>query len=156
VDRHGNDLLRLACRLCATRADAEDTVQETLLAAFRGIGGFDGRASLLTWMSRILVRRASKLTHRRRRDRAVSLDGLPEQPLTNRPSTVRDVDCRLDLATALPRLAHEHREVIVLRELQGMSYSEIATTLDIPQGTVESRLHRARRGLRQLLSAYRG
>ena len=153
VDRHARELFRAARGLCPTAADAEDAVQETLVAAFRWIGTYDGRASLLTWMSRILFREAKRISGRNRRGAAVSLDEATDSPGA-RPATNGD-DCRLDLAAQLPRLAPEFREVIVLRELQGMSYADIAATLRIPKGTVESRLHRARKELRELLRAYR-
>jgi RNA polymerase sigma-70 factor (ECF subfamily) len=127
------------------------------MAAFRGIGSFDGRASLLTWMSRMLVRRIHKLGRKRTRRPTLPLDEASDSPRQD-ASLVTDApggDCRLDLAAALPKMAPEHREVIVLRELQGLSYAEIATTLRVPQGTVESRLHRARSELRRRLRAYR-
>jgi RNA polymerase sigma-70 factor (ECF subfamily) len=132
-------------------------VQETLIAAFKGIGKFDGRASLLTWMSRILIRRTRKVEQKRSRRHAVSLDEASD--VLRQDSKLLTAwsgeDCRLDLAAALPKLAPEYREVIVLRELQGMSYAEIAAALGVPQGTVESRIHRARSALRERLRAYR-
>jgi RNA polymerase sigma-70 factor (ECF subfamily) len=157
VDRHAGDLFRLARGLCPTAADAEDVVQETLIAAFRRVETYDGRASLLTWMSRILVRRARKFLQKQRRGSARSLDeGSATAPEDRQlPSTSAGVDCRLDLAAVLPKLSQEYREVIVLRELRGMSYAEIAATLGIPQGTVESRIHRARSELRERLRAYK-
>lgn len=157
VDRHAKDLFRTARGLCPTVADAEDAVQETLIAAFRWIGTYDGRASLLTWMSRILLRKARRMGERGRRRSSLSLDEATDSP--RHDSTLLAMsngdDCRLDLAEALPHLAPEFREVIVLRELQGMSYADIAATLAIPQGTVESRLYRARNELRHRLRAYR-
>ena len=159
VNRHAADLYRLARGLCPSAADAEDAVQETLVAAFRAIGSFDGRASLLTWMSRILVRRARRLACKAGRAAALALDEASDvRPLDGRAPPGRDgdrEDLRLDLAAALPRMALEHREVIVLRELRGLSYAEIAESLGIPQGTVESRIHRARAELRERLRAYR-
>ena len=65
------------------------------------------------------------------------------------------VDQRLDLATVLPYLPKEYREIFLLREVQGLSYAEIGRALDIPAGTVDSRLHRARSELRKRLKAYR-
>ena len=157
VDRHASELYRLARGLSPTAADAEDAVQDTLIAAFRAIGSFDGRASLLTWMTRILIRRARRLGRKRSSQSALSLEvelDSPRQDARLLAGSSSD-DCRLDLAAALPKLPPEYREVIVLRELQGMSYAEIANTLDIPQGTVESRIHRARSLLREHLRAYR-
>ena len=157
VDRHAAGLYRLARGLCPCAADAEDVVQETLVAVIRWIGTFDGRASLMTWMSHILVRQARKAAERRSRGRALPLDEAADSARAEAKGgrSPNSDDCRLDLAAALPKLAPDFREVIVLRELQGMSYAEIATTLGIPQGTVESRIHRARAELRQWLRAYR-
>jgi RNA polymerase sigma-70 factor (ECF subfamily) len=157
VERHSQDLFRLARGFSSNAADAEDAVQDTLISAFRWIGGFDGRSSLLTWMSRILIRRAGKLAKARARRNAVSLDQIPEGPGRDvkRTNDSAGHDLRLDLAAVLPTLAVGFREVIVLREMRGLSYGEIAAVLKIPQGTVESRIHRARIELRRLLCAYR-
>lgn len=157
VDRHAQALYRLARGLSSSRPDAEDLVQETFVEAIKSIGGFDGRSSLMTWLTRILFRRAGRLWKRNRRARAmISLDAAgdsarPHDRLVSMPAT-SSVDHRLDLAAVLPRLAPEHRQVLLLREMQGMSYAEIARTLKVPQGTVESRLHRARKELREKMS----
>ena len=159
VDRHAQPLFRIARGLCPTADDAEDVVQETFLEAYKGIGRFDGRSSLLTWLSRILARRAGRMWRRTGKHRAaVPLDaateaGRPDEELFTQ-SAAPQVDRRLDLLAAIRRLGGDHREVLVLREMQGLSYAEIAATLGIPQGTVESRLHRARRELRDRLRAY--
>lgn len=159
VDRHARDLLRTARGLCRSSADAEDLVQETLIETFKGIRSFDGRASLRTWMSRILVRRASRLWRRSTRRRCdVPLDKAMESPGTDdaltAPGTATRIEHEIDLAAVLDRLAPEHRQVLVLREIQGLSYGEIATALGVPQGTIESRLHRARSALRERLRGY--
>lgn len=108
-------------------------------------------------MTRILFRKARKIGDRNRRRSALSLDEGADSPRQDAKLLAESNgdDCRLDLAAALPTLTPEFREVIVMRELQGMSYAEIAATLGIPQGTVESRIHRARAQLRQRLRAYR-
>lgn len=152
VDRHAKALFQVAISLSATRADAEDLVQETFVAAYKGFPAFDGRASVRTWMTRILMRRAADAWRSGRHARkAVNLESAP-QPA--RESSESRIDQRLDLAAVLEQLDENHREVIVLREMQGLSYAEIAQTLGLPQGTVESRLHRARAELRQRLKGY--
>lgn len=156
VHRHADALFRVARGLCPTAADAEDAVQEALISIFRGIGSFDGRASLLTWMSKILVRRIRKMARKWQRHRLTTVPLEEARDRDAGPSrTPSHVDSRLDLAAALPNLPQEFREIIVLRELQGMSYAEIARTLDVPEGTVESRIHRARLKLWEQLVAYR-
>lgn len=138
--------------MCPTVADAEDAVQETLLDAYRGVAGFDGRASLRSWMSRILFRRAGKAMRKRIRGPIVNEELV--SPAAAKSTSGQASDSRMDLEAALAKLGKDHRDIIVLRELQGMSYAEIAETLGIPQGTVESRIYRARAELRALLSAY--
>ena len=152
VEAYAPRLFRLAHRLCRTTADAEDVLQETLMASLRSIGQFDGRSALATWMSRILIRQAGKVGRKSRRGPRL-VEGVAEDAAVA-SSSAGEVDSRLDVASALPRLAQEHREVIVLRELERMSYAQIAEVLGIPQGTVESRLFRARADLRRLLGAY--
>lgn len=160
VDLYAHDLFRLARSLSPTADDADDIVQETLIAAFRGLAKFDGRSSLKTWLSRIAMKRAAKAWHKNRRSRmSVSLDAAADatglEPRLATGSADGRVDQRLDLMEMLPTLTPEYREVVVLREVQGMSYAEIASTLGLPQGTVESRLHRGRCELREKLAAYR-
>jgi RNA polymerase sigma-70 factor (ECF subfamily) len=156
VDRHAQDLFRLARGLCPTTADAEDAVQESLISVFRSIGTFDGRASLLTWMSRILIRRIRRMARKwdRRRRTIVALDTVDEATAVGPMPKVDRVGWSMDLTAALAKLPPEFREVIVLREVRGMSYAEIARELKIPEGTVESRIHRARMQLRKTLAEY--
>jgi len=152
VDRHAKALFQVAISLSSTRSDAEDLVQETFAAAYKGLPAFDGRASVRTWMTRILMRRAADAWRSGRHARkAVNLDAAPPPA---RESSEAAVDQRLDLAAVLQQLDENHREVIVLREMQGLSYAQIAQTLGLPQGTVESRLHRARAELRHRLKGY--
>lgn len=152
VDRHAPRLYRMARWLCASEHDAQDVLQETFLAAVQGAGRYRGQASVQTWLRQILVRQAARLWHRDRRWRgrapAESLDRL------SRTSSSAPVDIRLDLHDALARLAPDFRRVLVLREVEQLSYAEIADVLDVPVGTVESRLHRARQELRRLMTGH--
>jgi RNA polymerase sigma-70 factor (ECF subfamily) len=159
VERHSRGLFRIARSLCKCNSDAEDVVQDALLAAYRGIAKFDGRSSLKTWLARIVMKRSISAWRKNKRHRsAVALEPIHEpaggESRSMRMSGTAAVDQRLDLASVLPELADEYREVFVLREIQGMSYAEIAQTLDIPPGTVDSRLHRARGELRKRLHGY--
>ena len=154
VDRYASYLFALAVSLVGNAADAEDIVQETLTGAYRGLGAFEERSSVKTWLTRILVRQAAR--HRQRSMRRGSYVVQSDAALASasgRAST-SDTDTQIDVAAAVRSLSPEHRDVIVLREFQGMSYDEIAQVLAIPRGTVESRLYRARRRLQQFLRDY--
>ncbi|MGH7179659.1 MAG: RNA polymerase sigma factor [Tepidisphaeraceae bacterium] len=153
VNRHAQPLFGLAYTLLGNAHDAEDVVQETFAGAFRSLRTFEHRSSVRTWLSRILVNQAA--LHRRRQGpiRMKSLEhstAIPIEP----GSASAGVDAKLDLIAALQKLTDEHRAVIVLREIERMSYDEMAQVLNVPRGTVESRLHRARAELKELLRSW--
>ena len=154
VDRHAPALYRLARSLSATEHDAEDVLQETLMAALRGAAAFDGRASVKTWLARILMRQAARAWNRERRSRAALPLDMCEPHATSSGGTALAVDRRIDLAAVLARLPEDHRQILVLREVEQLSYAEIARVLNVPIGTVDSRLHRARREMRARLEEY--
>lgn len=153
VDRHAAALYRLARSLSAGEHDAEDVLQETLIAALKGAGSFDGRASVKTWLSRILMRQAARAWNRERRSRAALPLEMAEPHAQSGNGSVR-VDQRLDLWSVLNSLPEDHRRVLVLREVEQLSYAQIAHVLNVPVGTVDSRLHRARRDMRARLEEY--
>jgi RNA polymerase sigma-70 factor (ECF subfamily) len=162
VDRHGSYLFGVAHGLVTNAADAEDLVQETLLAALNGT--FRGESAVRTWLVAILVKKAAMLRRSagRRGGPHLSLaqGGASEQsgPRPIDPpapgSAAGGAEAKLDLATMLQTLSPEHRAVIVLRELEQMSYDAMAAALGVPRGTVESRLHRAREELRRRYAGY--
>lgn len=145
-------MLRVARGLTRDLADAEDLVQDALLRAYRGIGGFDGkhpRAWLLTILRNTHINRG-------RRQRPEPVDdpaAVAERQATSAsPSTVEDIALASTLdasiEVAMDRLPPAHQRIVELVDVAGLSYREVATLLDIPVGTVMSRLHRARRRLR--------
>ena len=144
VDRFSRELFGVAYSMVGNAADAEDVVQETFTAAFAGIGKFRGEASVRTWLMQILVRQCARVQRSRGRRMTIGIESVPE-PAVDAGGAV---ESRMDVNEILQKLSPEHREVIVLRELQGMGYEEIAAALKIPRGTVESRLHRARQELK--------
>jgi len=163
VDRHAKRLFRTAMSLTVSRCDAEDLLQETLIGAFRGLKKFDGRSSVKTWLVSILMRQAAKSWHRSRFSRRTISIRTGESTDQSRErddialvigSSNDASDQRMDFNAVLDELPQHYREVIVLREIQEMSYDEIARALSIPRGTVESRVHRARLQLREHLRAY--
>jgi RNA polymerase sigma-70 factor, ECF subfamily len=155
VDEHAAYLYGIAYSLAGNTADADDLVQETFAAALGG--GFRGESSVRTWLVAILVRRAGMLRRsawRRRVFRFLGAGGPTQESKIVAPGSIAGADARLDLAVMLKSLSPEHRAVIVLRELEGMSYEQMARTLGVPRGTVESRLHRAREELRKRFREY--
>jgi RNA polymerase sigma-70 factor (ECF subfamily) len=149
VDLHAARLYRLAVSLIGNRTDAEDVLQESFVGVFRGLRKFEARSSVKTWMTKILVVQVAKW----RRDRKGGATELISRDISAEES-VAAIGDRIDLYAAIAQLSEDHREVIVLRELEQLSYEEIASVLEVPRGTVESRLHRAREELRKKLKAY--
>lgn len=145
---------RVAMSLTRNRADAEDLVQESLLRAYRAIDGFDGRYPR-AWLLTIL-RNTERNRHRRRRPELLSDPDIAEErgPATE-PDDVerRAEESEFDAAVsaALEELPENFRGVIELVDIDGLTYQEAADVLEIPLGTVMSRLHRARRRIRDLL-----
>ncbi|MHC4712044.1 MAG: RNA polymerase sigma factor [Planctomycetota bacterium] len=159
VDRYGDHLYGLAFTLVGNSADAADVLQETFSGAFRSLRRFKGRSSLRTWLCQILIRQAARHHRSRGKHKMTSLEriaGTSAEPESDRDLApgARAADARMDILAALDTLPPIHREVIVLREMQGLSYKEIAGVLRVPRGTVESRLFRARRELKERLKDY--
>lgn len=137
VIRHQHKLYTLALRVTGSDADARDCVQEGLLAAWRSIGRFRGDAQFSTWMYRIVLRKAYD---------AIDARGRRAEPVEEVPAVAQVVDPapRTDLLEALDRLEPEFRVVAVACDVLGMSMQEAGDLLELPPGTVKSRLHRAR------------
>lgn len=148
-------LLRVARRLTGNAEDAEDAVQETLIRAYRAIDRFDGRHPR-AWLLTIL-RNATYNMHRRARPPLADSEELLRLPAAGpegRNGTeerVLDGIIETEIADALFALHRNFREVVVLVDVDGLSYNEAADVLGIPTGTVMSRLHRARRKMRKRL-----
>lgn len=145
---------RVAMSLTRNRADAEDLVQESLLRAYRAIDSFDGRYPR-AWLLTIL-RNTERNRHRRRRPELLSDPAIAEErgPATEPDEIERRAEDReFDEAVtaALQQLPENFRRVVELVDVDGLTYQEAADVLDVPLGTVMSRLHRARRRIRDLL-----
>ena len=149
------EVLRLCARFLPNREDAEEACQDTLLALARGIGQFEGRSSFRTWLHRLAANRARSTYQSLRRRSAGEMAGalLPDRPDPRRTSVIAGT--RLDLLDALEGLSADYAEAAVLRDVLSLSYAEIATLLGVPEGTVKSRIHEARRRLRQRLDGPR-
>jgi len=151
LERHARYLYGIAHSLTSNSADAEDLVQETLAAVLNS--KFRGESSVRTWLVRILVNRSAMLRRSRRRESA-HLKIASEQQVTQTRSETAGIGAKLDLSAMLDQLSPEHRQIIILRELEGMSYERMAEALHVPKGTIESRLFRAREELRKKFKGY--
>lgn len=152
-ERYARDVFRVALALGHRHPDAEDLMQDTFIAAWEGIGRFQGRSSIKTWLTAILLRQASRNRRRAALRVTAPLDARAEAAAPERHEGDGTAS-RLDVHAMLESLSEEHRHVLVLRELQGLSYDEIAHVLEVPRGTVESRLFRARTLLRERFHEY--
>jgi len=151
VERYAQYLYGVARSLVGNPADAEDVLQETYTGALKGCRSFRGNSSVKTWLTQILVRQAAGYYRKKARRKVVPIDVDIEE---NRLQHTVSSDSRMDVSEAIDALSPNHREVIIFREIKGMSYDQIAEVLDIPRGTVESRLFRARGELKNLLKEY--
>ncbi len=157
-------LLAVARRYVGGDDAAQDCVQEALLAAFRGLDGFEGRSTLATWLHRITVNAALQALRRRGARDEVSIDpwlpsfdeeGFLEGPITTSPldaeALLAEADVRAQVRTAIDRLPTSYRNVLLLRDIEGRSIKEAADMLDISETNAKVRLHRARTALKKQL-----
>jgi RNA polymerase sigma-70 factor (ECF subfamily) len=162
VERYQDRIYNTVFRLAGNEEDARDIAQETFLRVYENLGRFRGDSAFYTWIFRIAVNQA--LTHRRQSARlrtvqagddppevaplagtqAARLQASPEAEMERREQEAQ-------IAEALAYLDADHRAAVVLRDVEGLDYEAIAAVLDVPPGTVKSRIHRARLLLRQRL-----
>jgi RNA polymerase sigma-70 factor (ECF subfamily) len=160
VRRYQDRLYRTAFRLVGNAEDARDVVQEAFLHAYQALDGFKGDARFFTWLYRIAVNTAISLK-RKKHLAASSLGGEPAEPADpsahGRPGhALEQAEQGTRVQRALARLSPEHRAVLVMKEIEGQKYEAMAEILQVPVGTVRSRLHRARMELRELLERDEG
>jgi RNA polymerase sigma-70 factor (ECF subfamily) len=157
LDAHETPVYRLALRYADCVADAEDITQEVFLSVYASIGRFEGRSALSTWVYRVALNHCLEY-RRKRRLQSVPIEEKLMLRDDNREANPVDSAERRELSEqveqALNSLSPAHRDVVVLHELQGMTYQEVAATLNVPVGTVKSRLSNAFRRLRDLLGGY--
>jgi RNA polymerase sigma-70 factor, ECF subfamily len=184
VDRHSRAMIRVAMAYVPTRAAAEDAVQETWIAVLRGIDGFEGRASVRTWIFRILTNVAMRAGARERR--SVPFSALAEAENTGEPSVDPDRflpaddklfpghwaimparwptpeegllagETREVIARAVAELPVAQRTVIGLRDIEGWSSEDVCEALEISAGNQRILLHRARSRVRNVIEDYYG
>ena len=161
VRRYQDRLYNAVLRLLNHPDDTLDVVQDAFVNAYQSLGSFKGDAEFYTWMYRIAFNVA--ISHKRKRRRAlVSLEaGRHGEPAIDpadpsddtRPGAAMErAEEGAALQAGLARLSAEHRTVLVLKDIEGMKYEQMAEVLGVPVGTIRSRLHRARLELRELLA----
>ncbi|MCB9741968.1 MAG: sigma-70 family RNA polymerase sigma factor [Alphaproteobacteria bacterium] len=166
VRRYQSRVFSLCLRWMGDRQIAEEVAQDVFIATFKALGRFRGDAKLSTWIFRVTVNHCkNRRLYRKRRhqDRHEALEGnnrddpeAPNRQLADEDAPSPDAlrhqsEADTILADALAALDDDQREIIVLRDVEDLSYEEIADLLELPRGTVKSRLHRARKELARKL-----
>jgi RNA polymerase sigma-70 factor, ECF subfamily len=149
IDEHASAVYHVAYGVLRDPGLAEDVVQDTMIKAWRSLGQFRGDSSTRTWVLRIAHNTAIDAL-RRRRERSTAPHDLPDGDGSTLDDPARRAEGRADvelLRRALAGIDELSRTIVVLREVEGLSYQEIADTLEIPIATVKTRLLRARRAL---------
>ena len=161
VALYENKVYNLAFRMVGNYEDASDIAQEAFLKVYTSLDQFRGESSFSTWLYRVVSNACLDELRRRARHRAISIDTpvSAEDPSTRQiPSgdpepghAIERAEVRTAVQQGIMELPDDHRIILVLRDIHGLSYEEIAQVLDMPLGTVKSRLNRARLGLRDRL-----
>jgi RNA polymerase sigma-70 factor (ECF subfamily) len=162
VERYQRKIAALALGMLRNREDALDIVQETFTKAYQSLDRFKGDAAFYTWVYRIAYNLCVDHQRRGAKQPQLSLDmeapgqaasvAIPDGPRPDQPfDRARDAEIGRRVQEAIRELTPDHRAVILLRELEGLSYEEISQVLECPKGTVMSRLHYARRQLQARL-----
>ena len=163
VRRCEKQVYQLALRYTNNEADALDISQEVFLRVWRSLSGFQGDCAVTTWVYRITVNTAIDLTRKRARRREDSLTVGGEEDGESRTADLTDdsyspekeyekTELREQVAAAIAALPEEYRKVVILRDVNGLRYDEIGELLSLSEGTVKSRLFRARERLRAVLT----
>ncbi|MFP3906083.1 MAG: RNA polymerase sigma factor [Acidimicrobiales bacterium] len=154
--RHQDRIYAICRRLAGNDADALDATQEALIAVVRGLPRFDHRSAFSTWSYRVATNACLDELRRRGRRPTTGLEPHTAEAITaradSRPSMAETVVDRSELDHALSELAEEFRAPVVLRDQLGLDYAEIAEVLEIPPGTVRSRIARGRAALARTLA----
>lgn len=163
VEKYRQRVWRLAYNVLRDREEAWDVAQEAFIKAYQALPSFRGQSAFYTWLYRIAMNvAADRARSRAAQGRAFGTERVPEEDwervITDpNPSEASPADTasrreeRVKIMQALDQLSEDHRRIIMLGDLEGLSYREIAETLEIPMGTVMSRLHNARKRLRDVL-----
>ncbi len=149
VRRHRDRVYAVVLRLTRNPDDAEDALQETFISAYRGLGSFGSRARVSTWLYRIATNRALDVINRRKA--TTSLDAEEAPQVAAGSDDFEQAALRRALEQALARLPEEFRVAVVLSDVAGLTPTEMAEVLELPVGTMKSRVFRARAQLATML-----
>ena len=153
-------IFNVACKMFSNSEDASDIAQEALIKAYKNIDKFDFNSSFSTWLYRITVNACTDEMRRRKGRESISIDAEDEESglAVQIEDTSLGAEERViqnetvsEVRTAIDKLSEEHKTVIILRDLQDMTYEQVAQTLDLSIGTVKSRLARARKSLKDII-----
>ncbi len=157
ITPHEKRIYALCLRISGNREDAMDCAQEAMLRIWRALGSYRGQASFSTWVYRIATNTCLDLMRKRKSRPSVSLDALADDGYmppddTGDPERYAESNARRRALTdGIAALQPDMRAALVLRDVQGFSYEEVAQILDTPLGTVKSRINRARERMRSIL-----
>ncbi len=158
VRRYETKIYSVAYRFMGNHADAGDLAQETFIRMYQALPGFRGESSFSTWLYRIAANACRDELRKRQRRRSISMDELIENSPASVPvaagndspeEVLQRNETQRHVQECLNRLSDDHRLVLVMREIQGLSYEEIAEVLNCSLGTVKSRISRARNALKE-------
>ena len=158
MEKHEAKMYAVALRMCANREDAQDCLQDAMLRIYKALPSFQGKSSFSTWAYRITMNTCLDELRRKKTRQASSLDSLLDMGWSpadeeNTPERHSDqAELRRDISRALQTLPEDMRSAVILRDVQGFSYEEIAEILSVNVGTIKSRISRGREKLREILS----
>lgn len=157
VDRYERRVYAVALRMCGDPEDARDVSQDVFVSAMRSLRSFREEAQLSTWFHRVTVNASLDLLRRRKRRQTSPIEEAHDHPaeVPGPEDAAIGAARAAQVHRALRALSDEHRAVLVLHDLQDLDYAAVATALDIPLGTVKSRIHRARVEMAKLLGHLR-
>ena len=158
MQTHEKRMYAVAFRLCGNHEDAQDCLQDAMIRVYKAISSFKGQSSFATWLYRITTNTCLDELRRRKTRQSTSLDGLldtgwsPTDDLDTPERHALMSEKRREIERAIAQLPEDMRAAVVLRDIQGFSYDEIAHMLGANVGTVKSRISRGRERLREKLS----
>lgn len=160
MESHESRMYAVALRMCQNREDAQDCLQEAMIRIYKALPTFKGESSFSTWAYRITMNTCLDDLRRKKNKGASSLDALldlgwsPADEENTPERKLNQNETRREISRAIQSLPEDMRAAIILRDIHGFSYEEIASMLSINIGTIKSRISRGREKLREILSGF--